>query len=416
MALEFTCPSCGGILRVEDDAVGQVVRCGGCMTMLRVPDVPPSPPEFPGPPAAPFPEPRSLPPPIPGSVPLTPEEPVPTDGRLREPPRPRRRRDPREEHSPTGRSPLFWVFITFCFLSFGSCIFCCGIATFMTKPNWRTHASKEGGYAVEFPAAPRIDPSIRPLKQDQSWKIEGTRIIGKGEDYAVLYKDIEPSKKRRNNDNAIIDQVVRELEGTLEIKKIGLDVPFEILGFPGREVKLRVGDGGTYVVRIIVADNRLYILVVGSRMNQPQEENVQRFLNSFTITDEKLIAEAEARRNREETRRSEEERAGIIAIGRDLANNAFQFIVKEQDRLQLAAIGATLAEAPVRTIIAELHQQRQKREVAALSKAIMDSSLRTLALEQSRIAEQNRVMKIAGMIGKAITSAIEATLAKSDEP
>ena len=39
MAIEFACPSCGGTLRVEDDAVGQVVRCGGCMTMLRVPDV-----------------------------------------------------------------------------------------------------------------------------------------------------------------------------------------------------------------------------------------------------------------------------------------------------------------------------------------------------------------------------------------
>ena len=56
MAIEFGCPSCGGTLRVEDDAVGQVVRCGGCMTMLRVPDSASPPPSFPGSPSSRFPD------------------------------------------------------------------------------------------------------------------------------------------------------------------------------------------------------------------------------------------------------------------------------------------------------------------------------------------------------------------------
>jgi predicted Zn finger-like uncharacterized protein len=47
MAIEFTCPACGATLRVGDEAAGRVVRCGGCMSMLRVPDVPPQP--VPGP-------------------------------------------------------------------------------------------------------------------------------------------------------------------------------------------------------------------------------------------------------------------------------------------------------------------------------------------------------------------------------
>ena len=47
MAIEFTCPACGATLRVADEATGRVVRCGGCMSMLRVPEVPPPPPAFP---------------------------------------------------------------------------------------------------------------------------------------------------------------------------------------------------------------------------------------------------------------------------------------------------------------------------------------------------------------------------------
>ncbi|QJW95661.1 hypothetical protein [Frigoriglobus tundricola] len=37
MAIEFVCPACGGTLRVGDETAGRVIRCGGCMTALRVP-------------------------------------------------------------------------------------------------------------------------------------------------------------------------------------------------------------------------------------------------------------------------------------------------------------------------------------------------------------------------------------------
>src|SRR5947209_20377333 len=40
MAIEFDCPTCGSTLRVEDHAAGQMIRCGGCMATLRVPEPP----------------------------------------------------------------------------------------------------------------------------------------------------------------------------------------------------------------------------------------------------------------------------------------------------------------------------------------------------------------------------------------
>ena len=38
MAIEFVCPTCTGTLQVADEAAGRVIRCGGCQTMLRVPE------------------------------------------------------------------------------------------------------------------------------------------------------------------------------------------------------------------------------------------------------------------------------------------------------------------------------------------------------------------------------------------
>src|SRR5207253_9451612 len=133
MAIEFTCPACGGTLRVRDAAVGQVVRCGGCMTMLRVPDAEPVPPSpaFPG--APPEPPPRSVPrPPAAAS-----DFPNPGDAPLR-----------------PVRGTRFWPMVTAATLGLGACG-CCGLAALiLPDPDWQPYES-EGGYRVDLPAAPR---------------------------------------------------------------------------------------------------------------------------------------------------------------------------------------------------------------------------------------------------------------------
>lgn len=396
MAIEFSCPSCGGTLRVEDDAVGQVVRCGGCMEMLRVPSAPP-PPAFPDAPTNSFPGAEPFPPPVPPAVPRSRQERVPANDRVEEtPPPPRRRRVRREPPPPMGRSPLFWVTITLGILGFGSCIFCCGLAYFIPQENWQTHKSDHGGFQVEMPSPPRKSISVPFLKQDPNLKIEGTRVLSTQEEYLVLYKDIEPTEKRETTDNELLGHIVQEFKDTPGIRKVEVKTGLEMCGFPAREITFRIDDK-TYVVRAVVADSRLYFLVAGGQTMQLDEDNIQRFFNSFAITDEHLIAVAEAR----------------VERGR-------KKLQRREDLKQVEELGVALAESLFQTVAAE-HEQAiaaklKRQPVAELGKALGDTQFKILIGEQKlAAAERNRIQRIGLAVGKAITSAIENELAKIED-
>src|SRR5262245_7959082 len=98
MAIEFVCPACQGTLRVGDDAAGRIVRCGSCMTTLRVP--------------AEAPTVSDNQPPRSAAEPVTPPS-GPSESR----PRPvrRRRRTPPPQG---GRNILVWLLVVFGLIAF----------------------------------------------------------------------------------------------------------------------------------------------------------------------------------------------------------------------------------------------------------------------------------------------------------
>lgn len=327
MAIEFGCPVCSGTLRVEDDAVGQVVRCGGCLTMLRVPNDAPSPPSFPGSAASPFPgppdEPLSDAPPrrrSPSEKSKSPEEPRPSDDRFREKPRPpRRRRVRREPPPPTGGSPVFWAMIVVCMVGFGSCIMCCGLIPIMSEAKWQTYNSIQGGFQVDLPSKLRNNMSIRGLNKTLKFKIEGTHLALQNQDYSILYKDIASAERRRGNGSEAIDEAVKEFEAAGFVKH-GQAKESEMYGYPGVELQFRSMQGGSYITRIIVVDTRLYVLLAGGQMGYPEEENIKRFFGSFSVTDEKLI--------------KGDERGRVAALGMFLMENSFKTIAKERQQAE----------------------------------------------------------------------------------
>ena len=407
MAIEFGCPSCGGTLRVEDDAVGQVVRCGGCMTMLRVPEKASSPPPFPDSTDNPFPGAEPLPS-LRKRLPIArpQEEPAQIDDPIEQSPRlPRRRRNRQEPPQPPGRSPLFWVMITLCILGFGSCVFCCGVVFLLPGANWQTHQSNSGGFEVDLPSEPKKAFSLSNLNHDQSQKIEGTRLLVTEEEYAILYKDIEPSDKRRVKDNQLLDQAVKDLERSIGVQKQGEVKSLDVSGFPAREIKFQLGEDGMYIVRVIVADSRMYTLVAGSRMKHPVDENVERFFNSFKITDEKLLAVVNGR----------VERNHSAVLGKALAETLIHTLSTENELACLKELGTVVTKAPFQTIALE-KSEKERATVAELGKALAGIPLQAIAAEQLLIAEQNRVGKIGITIGNAVTSAIKKVLANFDEP
>src|SRR5579871_4168738 len=115
MAIEFACPNCGGTLQVGDENAGRVIRCGGCMTALRVPIPDTSPRPAPSAPASPFETDAAPPPPrrrsrSEESDPQR-EDNLPTAHRVDSPrPRRRRRAEPAPPPPSSGRI-LIWFLV-----------------------------------------------------------------------------------------------------------------------------------------------------------------------------------------------------------------------------------------------------------------------------------------------------------------
>lgn len=123
---------------------------------------------------------------------------------------------------------------------------------------------------------------------------EGTYLRTRAESYAVLHWNITPTKQRaktKPDEEWLDDQVKIRTAG----KTVVRTEPIEVSGFPGREFEYRNEKGGTFTGRVVVADSRAYVLIAGGRFTRPGSGSVRRFLDSFEITDPKLLAEAKRR-------------------------------------------------------------------------------------------------------------------------
>jgi predicted Zn finger-like uncharacterized protein len=300
MAIEFTCPACGATLRVDDDAAGRLFRCGSCLSALRVPE--PSAPRHP-----------------------PPDSPEPEDTRRHPPPgSPANGPDPGQP--PRQRGPLFWLVVASGLLAGGMCACCCGFGVLAPSPKWRPHESRTGGFKVELPAEPRTDISAPGLGNADREKVVGARVWNQAV-YAVGYEDIPRAGKRLPDEGYLADQVT-ELR-TIPNIQVLRDQPITVAGFPGHEVEFVAGNGGTYVLRLVIADHRLYRLVAGGKSVRSGDENVRRFLDSFEITDPKLLAAAEERAEK----RRREERSRVTRAGRAAAAAAYRSAIHEHARV-----------------------------------------------------------------------------------
>jgi hypothetical protein len=312
MAIEFVCPACGGALQVGDEFADRVIRCGGCMTALRVPTPDPGPPPAP---ASPFdsepPAPRRAARSPTTAEPL-PEEELPTAHRVDARPR---RSGRRPAPPPARGNVLILLFVLGGFGLFGLLTCCGGVFFLAPSPKWHTHRSERGGFKVDLPAKVRArveEPA--GLRLEDGEKSEGA-VLSLTEQYMVIYKDGPGTRDRiakKETDAKEIDLAIDKLLKSSAAGKPRRDETMRVGGFPAREVEFHC-DNGWYTVRMIVADTRVYSLIVHG-VTRPADDNVRKFMDSFEITDEKLVktgrereAEAARVREREEKRRAAEE-------------------------------------------------------------------------------------------------------------
>jgi hypothetical protein len=346
MAIEFVCPACGETLRVSDGSAGRVVRCGGCMTMLRVPaaEVDPAAPASPfdtDDPAAPGPSAANNPPEPQRRARRARDRDVPEPAP--DPDRTRRRRRPPPPPPRAGRGIFFWLVVTGAVMFLGTVGCCGGFFLLMPGPQWHKHESRAGGFKVDLPA-PRHDIDRVGgviLRQEHA---EGTILAGKLEEYAVSYRDLTP-QQRGAGEEKLIDAEVQKLKANRAVEGIRREDPIAVSGCPGREVEFVSVNGGTYVVRIVVADTRVYKAFAGGQFAKPGNANVRRFLDSFEITDARLLAGARMRaaaaklaaqklrddKEREERAKEEDRAAAEMAAEKAAREKAHRERVKEED-------------------------------------------------------------------------------------
>ena len=289
---EISCPGCDATLVIsdamQDGLVAGVIRCGGCHTIVPV-------------------DPQS------GT-----EVPERAEERRDESDRPRYRGEGRDERGrfdededrsrrprrterdaddydrPKKKSGCgIWVAIlgVVGVLLLG----CCGgggflLYKFAGDPTWEKFTPPDGRWSADYPGKPKME--VKPLQgvagAGNSTHYVGQRMFGR-EAYLVGYSDLKPEDLRF----AILDAILNGgLDGIANGPLSAREVSRRNLKMAGADAKEAIFDvndakvgKGRMVVRIFVADNRVYTLIavkMGQTAKDP--EQAERFFSSFQIT------------------------------------------------------------------------------------------------------------------------------------
>jgi len=195
---------------------------------------------------------------------------------------------------------------------------CCGgLLLMMPSAKWHTHESPKGGFKVELPA--KTQPGIEHdagLTLEKGEHIEGT-TFRHVEHFIVIYRDIPSTKDRAGKegqtDEDLLKKATKELLNATAAQGRPRSNPITVGGFPARELEYQ-GRFGSYTARIIVADTRLYF-VFAAGVEPFGSPDVRRFLDSFTITEPKLVAEGKEREEKAKAKeREDKEKQGNLPV------------------------------------------------------------------------------------------------------
>ncbi|MFO0821687.1 MAG: hypothetical protein U0792_00845 [Gemmataceae bacterium] len=190
-------------------------------------------------------------------------------------------------------SRAIWLGIAFIVAVLGTCA-CCGLAAvLLPPPDWQEHESVKGGFRVDLPAEPRDDMARRVRTQPgrKHDGVEGTFLWTRSENFVVAYRDVAPDLNKSAS-QFLDDEIAAITFDDNIVKPIDRDEECEIQGFPARKFEYQFRNGGVVTGRVILAGQRVYVLVAGGRFTSSGDENVELFLDSFRITDPAILRKA----------------------------------------------------------------------------------------------------------------------------
>lgn len=143
--------------------------------------------------------------------------------------------------------------------------------------SWLEYNSEVGKFVVKFPGQPEQTTSNLPIaEQDTEWII--TRFKSDTEHYTVAYTDLE-TEIIQLGANTVIDSIENALETDFNWSALnGRGKSIMVGEYPAREI-IGIRDNKISIVRLILADQRLYVVMVTSE-NLGQ---IDQFLESFAV-------------------------------------------------------------------------------------------------------------------------------------
>jgi hypothetical protein len=252
-----------------------------------------------------------------------------------------------------------------------------GIAAWRWIPastQWRTHESARGGFKVDLPAEAMTDIAKQTgFPATQGTTIEGT--VHRKVDYVVVWGNAPTQRNRVATDEQTIDGAIQGIQNALPANaSIERGEMSTVNGCPSRDVTVIVPGAGEMVIRFVVADSRLYMVVAGGRGGKADHPDVRRVIDSFEITDPKLLAAAKDRADAQERdRKADEEQRELLRKVQERASAEER--LREEQRLRqevlarLARSGelvGAVAFSEVDQILVHVNKLDRIREAAAL--------------------------------------------------
>lgn len=151
-------------------------------------------------------------------------------------------------------------------------------------PDAKPFVSKEGKFSVAFPGKP--DATVRTIKTlDGDLEVHVIQFVRKDKDaFSVVYTDYPADKLKPSDPEKSLDQArdagVDKLRGKVKETKL------KDFGFPARDLEVET-QGVTSYSRLVLAKNRLYVVVAAPDGNKASIEQAKKFIESFKVTMEK---------------------------------------------------------------------------------------------------------------------------------
>ncbi|MGA9042101.1 MAG: hypothetical protein WB421_16335 [Terriglobales bacterium] len=148
--------------------------------------------------------------------------------------------------------------------------------------HWQTYTSPDGSFSIQLPDKPSVEPTQVPLEGGGTANVNV--ITATPTDHTafscVYFEDENIGRKSPGQAlDSALDGSLRKIQGTVVTQK-----KITVQGNPGLEVQAR-GRGNSLVdMRIVVASNRMFLIMAVATAEQDREpKTVQHVFDSFKI-------------------------------------------------------------------------------------------------------------------------------------